>query len=154
MDNGVAVKTSSRSAGHMWRPARKYLFVVLLAAAVIGNAFEAGRRLVLASDRDALVAQAKQFVQATYSGDFRGAAALAAGQLRDELLAGTAQGLMPAAGTALQDMTLSAFIVQGKDIRMVVLEVHETPFSTVLFKEITFRRVGQRWLIISVGLDA
>lgn len=142
------------SAGHAWRPMHKWLLVLLLAVLVAWAAVQTKGWLVSASEKRLLVSMAEQFLEAVYAGNLSDAAAMTAGELRDDILAGVDPALAGVKGKKLQSMTLSAFSVTSRDSRLVVLQIYEVPFSTVLFKGITFQRLGDRWLITSIAHDA
>lgn len=101
-----------------------------------------------------LTGLAEQFVRALYAGDLSGVAPSVDAGLQDTIISGKDGSAAAARGKTIENISVSAYVVTGADTRRVIVQVYEIPFSTVLFKEVGFRRINGKWLIVSLAHNA
>lgn len=54
----------------------------------------------------------------------------------------------------INDLKISTFVVNDDGSALVIVEIYDEPFKTVLFHEMTFKKLDNKWVLVDFGISA
>lgn len=54
----------------------------------------------------------------------------------------------------INDIKISTFVVNDDGSVLVIVEIYDEPFKTVLFHEMTFNKLYNKWVLVDFGVSA